>query len=100
MLLEPGHRPAAVGVEVALLLGKSLIKCLVDKRQCVSNGQRFTFCVEYLRVPRINSHAGTDRRLSEIHGCDVAALKIGESLWKFGLEPREELAAGGGRRRR
>ena len=32
-LLEPGQRPAAVGVEVALLLGQRLVEGLVDERQ-------------------------------------------------------------------
>ena len=38
MLLEPGQCPAAVGVEVALLLGQRLVEGLVDQRQRLANG--------------------------------------------------------------
>ena len=30
---EPGERPAAVGIEVALLLGRCLVEGLIDERQ-------------------------------------------------------------------
>ena len=75
-LLEPRERPAAVGVEVALLLGQRLVESLVDKRQCFAHRERFALGVEHFRVAGIDSHAGADGRLRQVHRRDIAALKM------------------------
>ena len=47
-LLEPGQCPAAVGVEVALLLGQRFVESLVDERQRVAHRERLALGVEHL----------------------------------------------------
>ena len=77
-LLEPGERPAAVGVEVALLLGQRLVEGLVDERQRLAHGERLALGVEHLGVAGVDRHARADGRLREVHRRDVAALQVGE----------------------
>jgi hypothetical protein len=95
-LLEPGQRPAAVGVEVALLLGQGLVQHLVDQRQRGAHRKRLAFGVEHLGVAGIDRHAGADGGLGQVHRRDVAALQVGEGLRQLGLERGDEFAAGGG----
>ena len=94
-LLEPGQRPAAVGVEVALLFGQRLVERLVDERQRLAHGERLALRVEHLGVARVDRHARADGRLREVDRRDVAALKMGERRGQFGLERGDELAACG-----
>ena len=97
-LLEPGQRPAAVGVEVALLLGQRLVEGLVDERQRLAHGERLALGVEHLGVAGVDRHARADGRLREVHRRDVAALQVGERRGQLGLERGDELAARGGGR--
>ena len=97
-MLEPRQRPAAVGVEVAFLLGQRLIESLVDERQRLAHGERLALGVEHLGVAGIDRHARADGRLRQIHRRDVAALKMGERRGQLGLERGDELAARGGGR--
>jgi hypothetical protein len=77
-LLEPRQRPAAVGVEVALLLGQRLVEGLVDERQCLAHGERLALGVEHFGVAGVNRHAWADGRLRQVHRRDVAALQVRE----------------------
>ena len=95
-LLEPGQRPAGVGVEVALLLGQRLVEGLVDERQRLAHGERLALGVEHLGVAGVDRHARADGRLREVHRRDVAALEVGERHGQLGLERGDELAARGG----
>ena len=97
-LLEPGQRPAAVGVEVALLLGQRLVEGLVDERQRLAHGERLALGVEHLGVAGVDRHARADGRLRQVHRRDVAALQVGERHGQLGLERGDELAARGGGR--
>jgi hypothetical protein len=49
VLLEPGQRPAGVGVEVALLLGKHLVQGLVDQRERIAYRDNFALSIEHPR---------------------------------------------------
>ena len=73
-LLEPGERPAAVGVEVALLFGQRLVEGLIDERQCVAHRECCAFGTKHLGVASVDRHARTNRRLRQVYGRDVAAL--------------------------
>ena len=95
-LLEPGQRPAGVGVEVAFLLGQRLVEGLVDQRQRLAHGERLALGVEHLGVAGIDRHAGADGGLRQVHRRDVAALQMRERLRQLGLERGDELAARGG----
>ena len=97
-LLEPGQRPAAVGVEVAFLLGQRLVEGLVDERQRLAHRERLAFGVEHLGVAGVDRHARADGRLRQVHRRDVAALEVGERHGQLGLERGDELAARGGGR--
>ena len=97
-LLEPGQRPAGVGVEVAFLLGQRFVEGLVDQRQRGAHGERLAFGVEHLGVAGIDRHAGADGGLRQVHRRDVAGLQMRQGLRQFGLERGDELAAGGGGR--
>ena len=77
-LLEPRQRPAAVGVEVALLLGERLVEGLVDERQRLAHRERLALGVEHLGVAGVDRHARADGRLRQVHRRDVAALQVGE----------------------
>jgi hypothetical protein len=79
-LLEPGERPAAVGVEVAFLLGQRLVEGLVDQRQRLAHAERLALGVEHLGIAGIDRHAGADGRLRQVHRRDVAALQVGQRL--------------------
>src|SRR5262249_16733388 len=98
VLFEPGDGPAAVGVEVALLLGQRLVEGLVHQRERIAHGERLALGVEHLRVTGGDRHARTNGRLRKVHRRDVAALEMGKRLRQLRLEGREELAArsGGG----
>ena len=95
-LLEPGQRPAGVGVEVAFLLGQRLVEGLVDQRQRGAHRERLAFGVEHLGVAGIDRHAGADGGLRQVHRGDVAGLQMRQCLRQFGLERGDEIAAGGG----
>ena len=97
-LLEPSERPAAVGVEVALLLGQRLVEGLVDERQRLAHRERLALGVEHLGVAGVDRHARADGGLREVHRRDVAALEVGERRGQLGLECGDELAARGGGR--
>ena len=97
-LLEPGQRPAAVGVEVALLLGQRLVEGLVDEGQRLAHRERLALGVEHLGVAGVDRHAGADGRLRQVDRRDVAALQVGERPGQLGLERGDELAARGGGR--
>ena len=75
ILLEPRQRPAAVGIEVAFLLGQRLVERLVDERQRLAHRERLALGVEHLRVAGIDRHAGADSRLRQIHRRDIAACR-------------------------
>ena len=75
-MLEPRQRPAAIGVEIALLLGQRLIERLVDQRQRLAHRERFALGVEHLGVARVDRHARPDGRLRQVHRRDVAALEV------------------------
>ena len=96
-LLEPGQRPAAVGVEVAFLLGQRLVQRLVDQRQRLAHRKRLAFGVEHFAVAGIDRHARADGRLRQVHRRDVAGLQVGERGRQFGLERGDEFAACGHR---
>ena len=98
VLLEPGQRPAAVGVEVALLLGQRLVEGLVDERQRLAHRERLALGVEHLGVAGVDRHARADGRLRQVHRRDVAALEVGERHGQLSLERGDELAARGGGR--
>ena len=85
-LLEPSQRPAAIGVEVALLLGQRLVEGLVDERQRLAHGERLAFGVEHFGVASIDGHARADGGLRQVHRGDVAALEVRERRGQFGLE--------------
>ena len=95
-LLEPGERPAGVGVEVAFLLGQRLVERLVDERQRGAYRQRLAFGIEHLGIAGIDRHAGANGGLRQVHWRDVAGLQVCQCLRQFGLERGDELAAGGG----
>ena len=97
-LIEPGQRPAGVGVEIALLLGQRLVEGLVDQRQRGAHRNRLAFGVEHLGVAGIDRHAGADGGLREVNRRDVAGLQMRQGLRQFGLERGDELTAGGGGR--
>ena len=97
-LLEPRQRPAAVGVEVALLLGQRFVEGLVDERKRLAHRERLALGVEHLRVAGVDRHARTDGRLRQVHRRDVAALQVRERDGQLGLERGDELAARGGGR--
>ena len=97
-LLEPRQRPAAVGVEVAFLLGQRLVEGLVDERQRLAHRERLALGVEHLGVAGVDRHAGADGRLRQIHRRDVAALQVSERHGQLGLERGDELAPRGGGR--
>ena len=48
VLLEPGQRPAAVSIKVALLFGQHLVKSLVDERQGFPHRNRIARSVSTL----------------------------------------------------
>ena len=75
-LLEPRHRPARVGVEVAFLLSQRLVEGLVDERQRVAHRERLARGVEHFAVARVDRHARPDGRLRQVHRRDVAALEV------------------------
>ena len=66
-LLEPRHRPSAVGVEVALLLGQRLVEGLVDERQRLAHRERLARGVEHLGIAGVDRHARADGRLRQVH---------------------------------
>ena len=78
MLLEPGQRPAAVSIKVALLFGQHLVEGLVDERQSLAYRDRIARSVQHLGVSCVDRHAGTDGGLGEIDRRDVAALELSE----------------------
>ena len=97
-LLEPGQRPAAVGVEVALLLGQRLVEGLVDERQRLAHARA---ACPRRRAPwrsGCRPPCRADGRLRQVHRRDVAALQVGERRGQLGLERGDELAARGGGR--
>ena len=96
-LLEPRQRPAAVRVEVALLLGQRLVERLVDERQRLTHRNRLALGVEHLRVAGVDRHARADGRLRKIHRRDIAALQMGERHGQLGLKRGHEIATSGGR---
>ena len=71
ILLEPGERPAAVGVEVALLFGQSFVEGLVDSASA-SRTESACLGVEHLGVAGIDRHARADGGLRQVHRRDVA----------------------------
>ena len=95
-LLEPRQRPAAVGIEVTLLLGQHFVEDLVDECQRLAHRQSFALGVEHAGVARVDRHAGADGRLRQVHRGDVAVLEVDERVGQLGLEGVEELAARGG----
>ena len=95
-LLEPGQRPAGIGVEIAFLLGQRLVEGLVDQGQRGAHRDRLALGVEHLGVAGIDRHAGADGRLRQVHRGDVAGLQMRQRLRQFGLERGDELAASGG----
>ena len=76
VLLEPCQRPAAVGVEVAFLLGQRLVEGCVDQRQRIAHRDGLALGVEHAGITRIDTHAGADGGLRQVHRRDVAGLKM------------------------
>ena len=85
-LLEPRHRPAGVGVEIAFLLGQRLVEGLVDERQRLAHRERLARGVEHLGVAGVDRHARADGRLRQVHRRDVAALEMDQRDRQLGLE--------------
>ena len=85
VLLEPRERPAAVGIEVALLLGQDFVERLVDERERLAHGELVARCIEHLRVAGEDGHAGADGGLCEIDRGDVAVCRCARSCWQLGL---------------
>ena len=100
MLLEPRDREACVGVEVSLLLRKDLVKRLVDQAERGAHCHRSPVSLQHLRVPREDRHAGSDRRLCEIDGRNVAMLELPQSFRQLGAQRIHELATSCDRSRR
>ena len=95
MLLEPCDRPAAVGVEVAFLLGEHFVEYLVNERQRLAHGQGLAGRVEHLRVAGVYRHAGADGSLSQVDRRDVAGLQQAQRLRQFRTERDQILTARG-----
>ena len=78
-MIKPRQRPAAIGVEVALLLGQRFVEGLVNERQRLAHRERLALGVEHLGIASVNCHARADGGLGQVHWGDVAALQVGES---------------------
>ena len=85
-LLEPGDRPAGVGVELVLLLGEDLGEDLVDEPERGPDAHRRAVGLQDLRVPAEDRHPGADRCLGEVDRRDVAVLEGPERLGQLALE--------------
>ncbi len=95
LLLEPGDRPAGVGVEVPLLGGQHPVERLVDGSQRLAHRERPALGVDHRGVAGEDRHAGADRGLREVDRGDVARLELVERRRQLGVQGLEELAAGG-----
>ena len=95
VLLEPGQSPAGVGIVLALLLGEVLVQVEVDELQSRAHAHGLAVRLQDFAVAGEDGHAGADGRLGQVHGGDVALLKLAQGLGKFTLQGGEKLPAGG-----
>ena len=71
VLLEPSNRPAAVGIEVTLLLSQHLVEDLVYQSQRGSTNDSFTRCAAAQRMPSDAACGSGSRQRSSLlsYGC-------------------------------
>ena len=93
VLLEPGKGPAAIRVEVALLLGQDFVKSLVDQRECIANTHSLARSIDNFGVTRVDRHPRPDGGLSEVHRSGVGALQVPQGGGEIGLECSYEFTA-------
>src|ERR1035441_1255240 len=73
-LFKPCDSPACIRIEVALLISQCLVECVVYESQCIAHRQWFACGVEHMCITSVNSHAGSDCGLSQVHRSNIAAL--------------------------